>query len=67
VAGLGRFLILAGLVLVVIGALATWGILGRLPGDFRIVRPGFRLYLPLGTSILLSIVLTILLRIFLKK
>ena len=72
--GLGRFLILAGLALVVIGALVTWGPripflsqLGRLPGDLRIERPGFRLYFPIASSLLVSIVLTVLLSIFGKK
>jgi hypothetical protein len=74
VSGLGRFLILAGVVLVAIGVLVTWGPrvpllsqLGRLPGDLRIERPGFRLYFPITSSILVSVVLTILLRLFVKK
>ncbi len=72
--GFGRFLILAGLALVVIGLLVTWGPrlpflaqLGRLPGDLRIERPGFRIYLPITSSILVSVVLTIVLRLFAKK
>jgi len=32
--------------------------LGRLPGDFAIHRPGFVFYLPITTSILLSVVLS---------
>jgi hypothetical protein len=74
VSGFGRFLILAGLALVVIGLLVTWGPrlpflaqLGRLPGDLRIERPGFRIYLPITSSILVSVVLTIVLRLFAKK
>ena len=72
--GLGRFLILAGLALVAVGLLVTWGPripflgqIGRLPGDLRIERPGFRVYVPITTSILVSIVLTLLLRVFGKK
>ncbi len=34
--------------------------IGRLPGDIRIERPGFSLYLPLGTCLLLSLVLSLL-------
>jgi len=35
--------------------------LGRLPGDIVIERENFRLYLPLGTSILISVVLSLVL------
>ncbi|HXF53763.1 MAG TPA: DUF2905 domain-containing protein [Hyphomicrobiaceae bacterium] len=35
--------------------------LGRLPGDIVIERENFRLYLPLMTSLLLSIALSVLL------
>jgi hypothetical protein len=35
--------------------------LGRLPGDVRVERPGFRLYVPITTSLLLSAVLSLLL------
>ena len=59
---LGRILIVVGLVLAALGILLTLGAkipgLGRLPGDIVIERGGFRLYLPLATSILLSLVLT---------
>lgn len=61
---MSRFLITLGLVLVAAGLL--WPVLqkfglGRLPGDFVIEREHFRLYLPLGTSLLISIVLTLIL------
>jgi hypothetical protein len=65
VESLGRPLILLGVVLVAVGLLLQLGpqlpLLGRLPGDLRIERPGFRLYLPLTTSLLLSLVLSALL------
>ncbi len=35
--------------------------LGRLPGDIVIERENFRLYLPLGTSLLISLVLSLIL------
>lgn len=62
---MSRLLIIAGLVLVAAGILlhfspqAPW--LGRLPGDIRVERPGFRFYAPLTTSILISVVLTLVL------
>ncbi|MBL9096422.1 MAG: DUF2905 domain-containing protein [Alphaproteobacteria bacterium] len=58
----GRFLILAGIVLVVVGVLwPTLGRLGlgRLPGDIVVEREGFRLYVPITTSLLISAVLTL--------
>jgi hypothetical protein len=62
-----KTLIYLGLVLVVIGLLWPWLgrlPLGRLPGDIQIDRPGFRLYIPLGTMLLISAVLSLLASIF---
>lgn len=62
---LGRFLILTGVILALVGVLLLaapkipW--LGKLPGDIVWRRGNFTFYFPLGTSILLSIVLTLLL------
>lgn len=61
---MARWLITLGLVLVAAGLL--WPLLqslglGRLPGDIVIERENFRLYIPLGTSILISIVLSLIL------
>lgn len=58
---MSRFLITLGLVLLAAGLL--WPLLqkfglGRLPGDIVIERENFRLYLPLGTSVLISVILT---------
>lgn len=58
-----NLLITLGIVLLVAGLL--WPLLqklglGRLPGDIVIERGNFRLYLPLGTSILISLVLSLL-------
>lgn len=65
---LARFLILLGLALIAIGSLlylvARLGLpLGRLPGDIRIERQNFTCVFALGTSLLLSIVLTVLLNL----
>jgi len=62
-----RVLIVFGLVLVALGIL--WPMigklgLGRLPGDIVIERENFRLYLPLVTSLLVSIVLSLVLWLF---
>jgi hypothetical protein len=60
-------LIIFGIVLIAVGLL--WPVLGklglgRLPGDIVIEREGFRLYIPLMTSLLVSIVLSLLLWLF---
>ena len=59
---IARALIVVGVVLVVSG-LVTAALpslpLGRLPGDVRIERPGFRFYLPLTSSLLVSAVLSL--------
>lgn len=61
---MARFLVLAGIVLIVAGLL--WGPLtrlglGRLPGDIVIERENFRLYIPITSAILISVVLSVLL------
>jgi hypothetical protein len=38
--------------------------LGRLPGDIVIVRPGFRFYFPLTSMVLVSLAVSLLLRLF---
>jgi hypothetical protein len=57
----GRFLLVAGVVLVILGALLMFlgklG-LGRLPGDILIQRPHVTIYVPIVTSLLLSLLLT---------
>ena len=64
----GRFLILVGLAMVVLGLVFSWfgrlpGI-GRLPGDLYIQRENFTFYFPLGTCILVSVVATLLFWLF---
>ena len=61
-AELGKIVILAGVILVIVGLMLTFfdrvPFLGKLPGDIHIKRDNFQLHFPLMTSILLSIVLT---------
>lgn len=62
---MAKFLILAGVLLVVLGLLVAWGMpLGRLPGDVSVKRGNFTFYFPIVTSIVLSVVLTLLFRFF---
>jgi hypothetical protein len=60
---LGKALIAAGLLLVVVGVLFTLGsklnFLGRLPGDIRIERENFTFLFPLGTCLLISLLLSL--------
>jgi hypothetical protein len=64
---MGRWLILFGVVLVVLGLAWPWITklgLGRLPGDLRIEREGFGFYFPITTSLIISIVISLLLWLF---
>jgi len=69
--GLGRLLILVGVVAIAVGVVLLflpripW--LGRLPGDIVVQRERVTLYVPLATSIVVSIVLTILLNLFFRR
>lgn len=64
----GKTLIAIGLLLVLIGLFLTFGgkfpWLGKLPGDIRIERDNFSFYFPLGTSVLLSLLLSFLFWLF---
>ena len=61
---MGRLLLVVGLIVAGLGLLVMWGVpLGRLPGDFTVRRGNATVYVPLTTSILLSIMLTVLLAI----
>jgi len=60
--GLGRILIIFGVMLIVVGGLiqlAPWIPLGRLPGDIRITSGNARIYIPIVSSILVSVVLSL--------
>jgi hypothetical protein len=67
---LGRFLVIIGVILVVVGTLAIAGIrlpFGRLPGDIAITGEGGGVYIPLGTMIVVSLVLTLLFNLFSRR
>lgn len=55
-------LVIAGVVLVVVGLVAWAGGLswfGRLPGDIRVERPNVRVYVPITSMLLVSVVFSI--------
>ena len=66
--GVGKSLIILGLVIVLIGVVVSlagklpW--LGRLPGDIAVKRENFSFYFPLGTCLLLSALLSLIMWLF---
>jgi len=74
-ADLGKMLLGFGVLLVILGAALLLGgnlsgkvpWLGRLPGDIYVERDNWRFYFPLGTSILLSIILTLIFWLFSRR
>jgi hypothetical protein len=68
---IGKWIILIGLGLVLLGGLVwlagRFGLpLGRLPGDISIQNGNFSFYFPCASSIIISIVLTILLNVVVR-
>ena len=65
---LGKTLIVAGLLLVAVGLFLTFGgklnFVGKLPGDIRIERDNFSFFFPLGTCLLVSLLLSLIFWIF---
>lgn len=59
---MGRLLIFIGIILVIAGTIITYSnripFLGKLPGDITVEKENFKLYVPITTSILLSILLS---------
>ncbi len=67
---LGRLLLVAALVLAGSGLLLLAGSamgIGRLPGDLRFGSGNTRVYVPLATSILVSVVATVVLNILIRR
>jgi hypothetical protein len=62
---MAKFLIISGIILLGIGLLVQFShkipFLGKLPGDIIIERQNFKLYFPVTTSILLSILVSVIL------
>jgi len=64
----GKFLVIVGAVIVMLGLLLWSGVgtgwLGRLLGDMRIERGNSAFYFPIVTCIIISIVLTLIFSLF---
>ena len=71
VSGIGKTLLIIGLVIAGIGVLLLLGgkipWIGRLPGDFYFKGKHFTFYFPLATSIVVSIILTIIVLFISRK
>ena len=67
---LGKMLVVLGAIIVIVGAILWSGFgrgwLGKLPGDIHVQRGNLSFYFPVVTCILLSIILTVIMRIFRK-
>jgi uncharacterized protein HemY len=67
---MGKFLVIAGLLIAGIGALLWSGFgkgwLGKLPGDINYSKENFSFHFPIVTCLILSVILTLLLWLFRK-
>jgi hypothetical protein len=67
---MGKGILILGIVLAALGLFLMYGpkipYIGRLPGDIYIKRDNFVFYFPLSTSILISILLYLVLKLFQK-
>ncbi len=62
---MGKLLVVVGLLIAAVGVLVMLGLpIGRLPGDIYYRRGNTTFYVPLTTSILVSLVLTLLFALF---
>lgn len=67
---LGRVLLIIGFVVVIVGGLAMLGVrlpFGRLPGDIAIEGERGGIYIPIVTMIVISVILTILVNLLLRR
>jgi hypothetical protein len=68
---LGRTLIVVGVLVTVVGVVLAFGPrlpgaswIGRLPGDIYVDRPNLKVFLPLGTCLVASVLLSLIVYIF---
>jgi hypothetical protein len=64
---IGRILLVVGVLIALVGGALALGLrvpfLGQLPGDITIDRENIRVFIPLGTMIVLSLILTVFLNL----
>lgn len=60
---MGKFLVLTGLLIVLIGGILMFSdkipLLGKLPGDIRVEKENVRFYFPITTSIVISVFISV--------
>ena len=64
-----RILIILGIVILIVGILWPWIIklpIGKFPGDIIIDKPNFKVYIPITTMIIISLLLTLIFWLFKK-
>jgi Protein of unknown function (DUF2905) len=65
--GIGRLLIIGGVILALVGVVIVLSpnipFLGRLPGDIRIDNGNVQVFIPLGTMLVISLILTLILNL----
>jgi hypothetical protein len=68
--GMGKILIIAGVVLIIAGVFFMFSpripLFGKLPGDIMVKRENFTFYFPLASSILISILISLVLYLIRK-
>jgi hypothetical protein len=64
---IGRLLLIVGVVVTLVGGALALGVripfFGHLPGDIAIERDSVRVFIPLGSMVVLSLILTVLLNV----
>jgi uncharacterized protein HemY len=66
---LQRTLIVIGIIILLAGLLWPWLIklpIGKLPGDIIIDKPNFKIYIPITTMIIISLIVTLIIWLFRK-
>ena len=59
-----KILIIAGIILLILGFLWPWFSklpIGRLPGDIVVNKPNFKLYIPITSMLIISLILSLIL------
>lgn len=68
---LGKILIVLGSIILLVGIILVFvknvPLIGKLPGDILIKKKNFTFYFPITTSIIISILLSLILYLFLRK
>lgn len=69
---IGKLLLILGLIITLIGLILTYapwllGWFGHLPGDIRIERGNSRIFIPITSMIIVSVLLTLIINLFFRR